>query len=67
MASYKDIKSFNLDNLSFTLNLKCDFVTDVDNFFLSSRDEFSNLFKFNSFCCGDIRLLSPDILIFILL
>jgi len=60
IVSYKDIKSFNLERLDFNLNLKCDFIVDVDNFFLSSRSDFSNLFKINTFCCGDIKLLSPE-------
>jgi len=60
IVSYKDIKSFNLERLDFNLNLKCDFIVDVDNFFLSSRNEFSNLFKISTFCCGDMKLLSPE-------
>jgi hypothetical protein len=66
ISSYKNISCLSLDKLDFNLNLRNDFVLDIDNFFLTSRDDFSNLFKFNTFYSGDIRILSPDILIFIL-
>jgi hypothetical protein len=67
LSSYKNISCLSLDKLDFSLNLRSDFINDVDSFFLTSRDDFSNLFKVNPFCSGDIRVLSPDILIFILL
>jgi hypothetical protein len=67
ISSYKNISCLSLENLDFSLNLRADFIIDVDSFFLTSRDDFSHLFKFNTFYSGDIRILSPDILIFILL
>ena len=57
---YSDKVSIKLNTIDFNNFEKSDFIYDLDGFFITCRSDFSNLFKFSAFHCGDFSILSEE-------